>query len=431
MAMNLDLSPLQRFLRGVAGEATVADYLWQGGAALLAFLAAWLVARLMCRHVRPSARWKFGEGDFERVAFPLFAYVFLSLAVATLGPYQRVASLEIVRSIVLAALVIRIAVYVLGHIVPDGAFLRVAVRAVAWVAWIAVVLHVTGLLDEAVGALDRVGFTTAKGGQRISLWLLLQGTAALALALTVALWLARVTESRVMAAETVDLSTRVVLGKVVRFAAIFVAILVALPMVGIDLTTLSIFGGALGVGLGFGLQKIAANYVSGFIVLLDQSLRIGDVVTVDNRKGEVKEIASRYTVIRGGDGIEYIVPNEKLIAESVSHHTFSVPRVSTALAVVVTFDSDWEAACRILVEAARGAGVLEEPRPVARIKALRDFGIELELVAWLPNPGAVESDARSTIYKDILRRFQAAGVEIAVPRRETAASTRSASPKQP
>src|SRR5690606_24996190 len=258
MAMTVDLSPLQRFLRGAAGEATAGDYLVQAAAILASLGLAWVAARVMCRRLQPNPRWKFGAGDFERVAFPLLAYLFLSIAVAVLVNYQRVATTEIVRSIVLAALAIRAAVYVLGHILPEGAVLRVAVRAIAWIAWIGMILHVTGLLDDTIGALDRVGFSSGKG-QRISLWLVMQGIAALAVALTVALWVARIAESRVMSADTVDMSTRVVLGKVVRFAAIFIAILVALPLVGIDVTTLSIFGGALGVGLGFGLQKIAAN----------------------------------------------------------------------------------------------------------------------------------------------------------------------------
>jgi small-conductance mechanosensitive channel len=417
MAVNMDLSPLQRFLRGVAGESTPGDYAWQAGAAVAAFGLAWLFARLMCTRLRPSARWKFGEGDFERVAFPLFAYLFLSIAVAVLSQYQRVASLEIVRSIVLAAAVIRLAVYVLGHILPEGAFLRIAVRGIAWIAWIAVILHVTGLLDETIAALDRVGFTSGKG-QRISLWLLLQGAAALGLALTIAMWLARTMETRVMSTESVDMSTRVVVGKVVRFSAVFLAILVALPMVGIDLTTLSIFGGALGVGLGFGLQKIAANYVSGFIVLLDRSLRIGDIVTVDGRKGEVREIASRYTVIRGAEGLETIVPNEKLISESVSHHTYSVPRLSTALPFVIDAGSDTERALEILLEAARAEGMLAQPAAVARVKGLPDYGIELELVAWFENPGRGEADVRSALYRHVLRRFREEGIRISVPRRD-------------
>jgi small-conductance mechanosensitive channel len=205
----------------------------------------------------------------------------------------------------------------------------------------------------------------------------------------------------------------------VRVTAVFLAVLVALPLVGIDITALSIFSGALGVGLGFGLQKIAANYVSGFIVLLDRSLRIGDTVTVGDRRGEVKEIASRYTVLRGGDGVESIIPNEKLITEIVQHHTYSDPRVSVVVAVAIGIDSDVDRACALLLEVARrDARTLAEPPPTARVKGLADHAVQLELTVWVADPSAGESDLRSELYKDLLKSFRAAGIFLAYPRRE-------------
>jgi len=308
---------------------------------------------------------------------------------------------------------------VLGHIIPEGAFLRTAVRVIAWIAWIAVVLHVTGLLPDVIDALNDVGFTLGKDNQRLTLWLLLQGLAALAIALTVALWLGRITESRVLAAETVEMSTRIVIAKLVRAGALLVAILVALPLVGIDVTALSVFSGALGVGLGFGLQKIASNYVSGFIVLLDKSLRIGDVVTVDGRRGEVKAIASRYTVIRGIDGVESIVPNETLITQTVSHHTYSDPRVSVVIPVCVSYESDVEKACGLLLQAAKGnARVLREPGPAALVQGFGDNGVDLQLVVWISDPAVGEGRLRSDLLRDILRTFRAEGIDIPYPRRD-------------
>src|SRR5260221_13570919 len=181
-----------------------------------------------------------------------------------------------------------------------------------------------------------------------------------------------------------DFTTRVVITKVAKVSILVIAVFVALPIAGIDITTLSIFSGAVGVGLGFGLQKVAANYVSGFIVLLDRSLRIGDVVTVDNRRGEVKAIESRYTVIKGSDGVEAIIPNEKMITEIVSHHTYSDPRISMVLAVTVSYESDIERACAILAEAARRQSrVIAEPAAMARVKGLTERGVELELTVWI------------------------------------------------
>ena len=417
MALSIDTSPLREFVENLAADSTPAIWAWQIGVAVAAVLLGWCVARVVFRRIRPSARWKFGEGDFERVAYPLFAYLFTVVGRLILARYQPAALLDILAAVLVAWIVIRIAVYVLGHVLPHGAMLRAVLRAVAWVAWIAVVLHVTGLLPEVIGTLDEIGFGT-KGQQRISLWLVAQGVAALAITLTIALWFARITEGRVMAAQTVDLSTRVVVAKLVRVAAVFLAVLIALPLVGIDITALSIFSGALGVGLGFGLQKIAANYVSGFIVLLDRSLRIGDTITVGDKRGEVKEIASRYTVIRGGDGSESIVPNEKLITEIVNHHTYSDPRIAIVLPVAVAYETDVDAACNLLLEVAgREKRVVGDPPPVARVRALGDYGIMLELVAWIADP-AVDNDVRSELYKDVLRSYRDAGIEIPYLRRD-------------
>ena len=419
MALSIDTSPVREFVRNLVEGASPEAWLWQLGVAVVAMGLAWGVARAVFPRIRPSPRWKFGEGDFERVAFPALAYLFVVVGRALLAARQPVALLDILATALVAWIVIRLAVYVLGHVLPPGEFLRKAIRAVAWVAWIAVILQVTGLLPEVVQALDEVGFTAAKGQQRYSLWLLLQGTVALAVALTIALWAARITETRVMAEQSVDMSTRVVVSKLVRIAAALLAVLVALPMVGIDITALSIFGGALGVGLGFGLQKIAANYVSGFIVLLDRSLRLGDTVQIGDRKGEVREIASRYTVIKGGDGVESIVPNEKLITEVVSHHTYSDRRVTVVIAVAIAYDADVDLACELLEQLARrDARVMADPAPAARVKSLGDFGVHLELTAWMGDLAEGEADLRSALYRDILRTFRAEGIEFAYRRRE-------------
>jgi small-conductance mechanosensitive channel len=244
------------------------------------------------------------------------------------------------------------------------------------------------------------------------------------------LWLSRVTESRVMASEHMEITTRVVITKVVRITALFIAIFVALPMAGIDITTLSIFGGALGVGLGFGLQKIASNYVSGFIVLLDRSRRIGDVVTVDGKRGEVKAIESRYTVIKGADGVESIIPNEKLITESVNHHTYSDPKISMVMTVTIAYESDVDRACSILADLTKKQPrVIDEPASAARVKQLTDHGIELELTVWIKDPHIGEGDLKSDLFKDILKTFREQEIVIPYPRREVRMIATGATPE--
>jgi small-conductance mechanosensitive channel len=419
MALSIDVSPLKRFVEAVAGDPSPAILLWQVGVAAVAVGLGFLVARLVSRRFPPSGRWKFGEGDFERVAYPLFALVFVFVGRLVLQQFQRVVLLEILQTLILAWVAIRIAVYILGHVLPKGGFLRASIRGIAWIAWIAVALHLTGLLPEVIEGLDDVGVTLGKDKVRITLWLVLQALAALALTLTLAAWISRITEGRVLAAEGVEMSTKVVITKLVRAATLFLAVLIALPLVGIDITALSVFSGALGVGLGFGLQKIASNYVSGFIVLLDRSLRIGDIITVDNRRGEVTAIESRYTVIKGGDGVESIIPNEKLITESVNHHTYSDPKVSLVLTVTISYESDLERACELLAQTARAqARVIAEPPAAARVKLLRDQGIDLELTVWISDPAVGEGELRSDLYKAILKAFRAHGIEIPYPRRD-------------
>jgi len=228
-----------------------------------------------------------------------------------------------------------------------------------------------------------------------------------------------VAEGRVMAAESMEQTTRIVITKVLRIVLLMLAFFFVLPMAGIDITTLSILSGAIGVGLGFGMQKIASNYVAGFIVLLERSLRIGDVVTVDGRRGEVQAIETRYTVIRGGDGVESMIPNEKLIGEIVNHHTYSDPRVSIVIGVTVSYESEVEKACTLLLEAAkRHKRVITEPPSAARVKQLTDHGVDLEMTVWIQDPHLAEADLRSELLLEVLRDFKAAGIQIPYPRRD-------------
>jgi small-conductance mechanosensitive channel len=419
MAMNFDLSPLARLIEAV-GAASAKEWMLQVAVAVGALAIGWFVARVSRRNVRVDPKWRFGKGDFESVAFPLMALVLTWGGKRILSTYQNADELlHIVASLLIAYLAIRIAIYVLGHVIPEGGLQRAVLRVIYWVAWAGVVMHITGLLPEVLALLDSHGFTMGKDKTEVTLLDILKGVVAMFLTITLALWLSRITEGRVLSSESMEMTTRIVISKVVRVATLFLAIFVALPLAGIDVTTLSIFGGALAVGLGFGLQKIASNYVSGFIVLLDRSLRIGDIVSVDNRRGEVTAIEARYTVIKGADGVESIIPNEKMITESVSHHTYSDSKVSVVVVVTVAYDSDVDKACGILVEAARRQGrVLAEPPLAARVKQLSERGIELELTVWISDPAAGEGDLRSDILKEVVKAFRAAGITLPYARRE-------------
>jgi len=180
-----------------------------------------------------------------------------------------------------------------------------------------------------------------------------------------------------------------------------------------------VFGGALGVGLGFGLQKIAANYVSGFIILMDRSVSIGNQVTVDRHTGELTRMTARYVVVRNPDGTEAIIPNETIISSTVINHSYSDRRVRVPVQLQVGYRTDLDLAARIMEDAARRhPRVLRDPAPTMLVKQFAESGIDLELGVWIEDPQEGQSSLRSDLYREIWRDFQKHGIEIPYPQRE-------------
>jgi small-conductance mechanosensitive channel len=198
-----------------------------------------------------------------------------------------------------------------------------------------------------------------------------------------------------------------------------VGVLIVLPMVGVDITLLSVFGGALGVGLGLGLQKIASNYISGFIILLDRSLHIGDVVSVDNRKGEVTSLTTRYVVLKSDDGTESLIPNDTFITSAVVSQTYSNRRIRLILPFRVSYTSPVELALSIMLDAAqKRPQVLTDPEPIVFLKEFVDSGINLELIIWVEDPQGGVLRLRSDLNLEIWAEFQKNGIEIPFPQHE-------------
>jgi small-conductance mechanosensitive channel len=312
---------------------------------------------------------------------------------------------------------VRVAVYVLRRAFKADGPLRYWERAIAWTIWIGLALHITGLLPEAVEVLDNFGFHIGK--QRISALTVLQGVLSVAITVVIALWAGRTIEARLLGAHGVDLNLRIVLSKLVKTLLVVIAVLVALPLVGIDVTVLSVFGGAVGVGLGFGLQKIAANYVSGFVILLDRSISPGALVTIEGRYGEVTKLTARYVVVKGMDGTETIIPNETVITSVVVNHSYSDRSVRVDVPIQVSYASDVDRALELMLEAARDhARVLHDPSPAALLKGFADSGIALELYVWVADPEAGTGNLRSDLYRAIWKGFNANDIAIPFPQRE-------------
>jgi len=212
---------------------------------------------------------------------------------------------------------------------------------------------------------------------------------------------------------------RVMINKIVRIALYVIAIVVALDTIGLDLTFLSVFGGAFGVGLAFGMQKIASNYVSGFTILLDKSLQIGDILTIGEHYGIVDSIKSRYTVLRKLDGVEVIIPNETLIAENIINHTASDRKVRVWIDIQVGYSSSVDLATEIMLSSCNQQErvIKDEPEPTVYLMNFGESGIDLKLVFYIEDAEEGTYRLKSDINKEIWREFQAKGIEIPFPQR--------------
>jgi small-conductance mechanosensitive channel len=380
----------------------------------LAFLGAYLLRpRIRQAHVGGEL----GRGGLNRITFPLLALLLVFAGREIFYKRADTPLLDITLPLLMSLAIIRLAVYMLNHVFGQNARLRSLEKSIGYTVWIGVALYITGVLPRLAEVLDAVSVTAGK--QKISLLLVIQAFVTIAITVVVALWLARVVETRLTRAEHMDSSLRVMLGKVVRTVLLVVAISVALPAVGIDITVLSVFGGALGVGLGFGLQKIASNYVSGFIILAERAIRLGDLVTADNKHGVVTQLNTRYTVLKSADGTESIIPNDTLITTTVVNHSQSDRRSAVHLPIHITHESDVSKALEILINTPRGNPLaLAEPAPGAFVKDVNDASIELELVVWGVGPDPNHPALRSELYQTIWRAFQANGIKVPDQRRE-------------
>lgn len=389
----------------------------QLGVVVLGFVFAWALARLVRgkipAHFEPGAL-KIGAGSVQRLLLPVFAMMFIWLGKVAFAKWHPVPILSVAVLLVASFALIRLSLYLLRHLFPVSPLLKASERAIAFTVWGIAALYLTGLLPEINAALEDVSFSIGK--QKITLLLVIHGVLSLLLTLVITLSLSVVIENRVMKAQSLDTSMRVFAGKLIRALAFVIAILIALPLLGIDITALSVFGGALGVGLGLGLQKIASNYVSGFVILLDRSIRPGDLVTINDRHGVVSDIKARYTVVRGLDGTEAIIPNDSIISNMVLNHSYTDSVVAVKTSMRIAYQSDIDCAIALLHAAGIAQPrVLAVPAPSVWIKNLGDSGIELELTTWIRDAAEGQGSLRSGIFLDVLNAFRKEGIEISHP----------------
>ena len=412
MSHPLNSAELMRLLEALGRPSALTEL----GVFVACLGLAWLIARLLRPRMPRPRSVLFGRAIYDGVLFPVLALVLAFAASRLLLTEIAPAVFRLVLPILVSLVVIRVTVGVLRVAFPNWPVTRVVERSLSWIAWIAVVLWITGVMPLIFDGLEAVHWKV--GNTRLSLLSLLQGSISALVVLVLALWLSNALEARLLRGARESLSLRKMLANTMRALLLLVGLMFALSAAGIDLTALSVLGGALGVGIGLGLQKLAANYVSGFVILAERSVRIGDMVQVDGFEGRITNINTRYTVIRALNGRESIVPNEMLVTQRVENLSLADPQVAFGTDVQVAYGTDVEALVPKLQQAVRGVPrVLSEPMPSVQLKSFGADGLDLHIGFWISDPHAGAGNVRSDVNLALLRALNAAGVEIPFPQR--------------
>lgn len=394
--------------------------LWQFAIIALACSVAWAVNDVLRAYVMRSApeNWKLGIGSIKRVLFPLSTLIFVQIGKVILAHWQHTSFLNLASTLLLGMAVIRLVVYAVRYIVAPGGLLKTLENSLSGLIWIVLALHLSGLLPQLFQVLEDVKFKIGK--HPVDLLLVLQAISTIIITIFIALWISRLLENKLMRAEQLNVNLRVVMTKLLRIFLLFIAVLIALSAVGLDITLLSVFGGALGVGLGFGLQRIASNYVSGFIILLDKSMQIGDVITVDKHYGVVSDLRSRYMLLAKTDGTHVIIPNEALITTAVLNHSLLEHKGCIQINLCIIYDSNLELAMALMQAVAKQHDrVLAQPAADVFIKGFTEYGVDLTLSTWIMNPESGKSAFQTAINLAIWRAFEANSIvfgKIEVPK---------------
>jgi small-conductance mechanosensitive channel len=396
---------------------------WQLGIVLLAAICGWLAhrrwqAQIDRRRGQRTGFRRMAVRGTGRAAFPLAAFVVVIAGRGILSRFEiQTHLLDLLAPLLMSLALIRLVVYILRRAFAPSAALRAWEGVFSTLVWGVVALHLLGWLPDVLAALD--GPSVALGDVRISILSSLKLILAVAVFMVLAGWVSRYIEQRASRSEYLSSSMKVGLSKVSKVVLYTIAALIALDTVGIDLTALTVFGGALGVGLGFGLQRIASNFISGFILLFDRSIKPGDVITVGGRFGWVVALHARYIVVRDRDGVETLIPNENLITSEVTNWSYSDRHVRIKVPVQISYDDDPEIAMQIMLDACKVSDrVLSEPGAQVRMMSFGDNGINLELRLWLEDPEEGVGSVKSAINMAIWKGFKEKGITIPFPQRD-------------
>jgi small-conductance mechanosensitive channel len=402
------------------------------GTVALCLAAGWVagaVPRGYARRRRVGAplalTWDYFASQASVAILPILVSLFLVVVVRNfMAVHMDVTIMEAAAHLIGAYIVVRLGVLLFAASLGNKSWMQNWETRLTLFIWLAIAAEYLGWLDPIIAGLDSIGIAT--GRNRVSVWSVLKLLFTLTLFVLVAAWISRWVERRLKKFSNIAPSTRIGIGKFANAFLIGLSILMGLNAAGVDLTALTVLTGAIGLGLGFGLQSIAANFVSGFVLLMDRSIKPGDVISLSGQSGTstenfgwVQELRGRYVVVRDRDGVEMLVPNQQLISNAVINWSYTDPRIRLKLPIRVSYRDDPEAALGILLAACEGqARVLREPEPVARLMHFGDSGIELELRFWISDPQEGVNNVRSEVNRAIWRLFKEHGITIPVAQRE-------------
>lgn len=353
----------------------------------------------------------------ERVLNPLIILIFITTASLITSFIYKTNLLDLIEIILIALIASRLGVYSLRYIFAGNPLLKAFENIIALFVWVYTLIYIFGFSSLISSSLEAVAFKV--GGTQYNLLIIIQLIFGIIFAIAIAMSFVSFIERKLMGVKSLDRNLRAMINKIIKLTIYIFAVVIALDTIGIDLTFLSVFGGAFGVGLGFGMQKITSNYISGFTILMDKSLHIGDLITVGDNYGVVTSIKSRYTVLRKLDGVEVIIPNENLISENIVNHTYTDRKVRVAIDVQVGYSSSIDLASEIMLKATKDQErVLEDPEPVVYLQNFGESGIDLTLVFYVEDAEEGTLRLKSDISKEFWREFQKQGVEIPFPQRD-------------
>jgi len=378
---------------------------------------SYLFSQWLTRRVSHEQSVWLGETVHEGLLFPFCALIlcfFLKIAFHAL--HLSIDLILMALPLLVFTVVVRLITRVLLFVAPHSTLMRALEKVFFWLAGFICVLWVTNLLPDFLKELESIHLSLGKS--QMNLRTLLEGLASLVFVLIFSLWLSAAIERQLIATTVQDLSMRKVLSNLLRSALLVVGVLVTMSTLGVDLTALSVLGGALGVGLGFGLQKLAANYVSGFVILLERSIRIGDYVKVDNFEGEITDIKTRFTLIRSFSGRESIVPNELLISQPIENYSLEDPQVMLSTVIALDFQSNEALVKEALMQAALSCDrVLKDPAPSVLLQSFEEGALKFKLNFWINDPESGQQNILSDVNFAVLQAVRAANLQMPMPQR--------------